>query len=392
MRPHQEMLALLAGGHDSAAVESALALDAAEWSEALAALRMHGLAPLLHDLIRGAEPRRDVPEAVQAALRSASEHSMLVYTIQASDLAEVLAALDEEGIRHLLLKGLALGLTVYAKPWHRPMTDSDLLVPAEDVERAARKLLSVGWALGEEWRDAHHPPALVKPWHPPLELHDHSLYIPVPDPSYRLLDVPFRTLADAALPVSLRGRPTLAPGVPDAILQLTCNFISHLEESAARPLRWVRDFAQLLGRCPASGGWASVEERCAALVPELADYLRLSLALAEPFLGEALTDEMRAFRAGLPRRWEGLVAALPPERMITEWEASPLAAVSLLSKLSSRGHALRWMLRKVLVAREHISRQTGLAPRSGWIRFYPTAFLIHLHHHATGMGDARPGG
>jgi hypothetical protein len=193
------------------------------------------------------------------------------------------------------------------------------------------------------------------------------------------------------VPVSVRGRPALAPCVPDAILQLTCNFISHLEESAARPLRWVRDFAQLLARCPVSGGWTGVEERCAALVPELADYLRLSLALAEPFLGDTLSDEMRAYRAGMPKRFHALVAALPPERMLTEWHASPLAAVSLLAKLSSRGQALRWMVRKVLVPRDHICRQTGLDPRSGWIRFYPAAFVIHLHHHAAGRKDAGSG-
>ncbi len=54
-------------------------------------------------------------------------------------------ALAREGIPALLLKGAALGPLVYADPALRPMTDIDLLVPAELRKRALEVLVLAGF-------------------------------------------------------------------------------------------------------------------------------------------------------------------------------------------------------------------------------------------------------
>jgi hypothetical protein len=64
-------------------------------------------------------------------------------------LDETLTAFDDAGIPVLLLKGAALGRTVYGSIPRRPMLDIDLLVPAERVSEARQISLSLGWVASE---------------------------------------------------------------------------------------------------------------------------------------------------------------------------------------------------------------------------------------------------
>jgi hypothetical protein len=57
----------------------------------------------------------------------------------------VLARFDAEGIPVLALKGLALGLRYYGGTGPRPLTDLDLLVPAERFADARHALATLGW-------------------------------------------------------------------------------------------------------------------------------------------------------------------------------------------------------------------------------------------------------
>jgi Uncharacterised nucleotidyltransferase len=69
-----------------------------------------------------------------------------------AELAQIHAALTDEGIDCVLLKGLSLGIHAYASPALRPMEDIDLLVRADDYGSVLAGLERMQWVLsGTVW-------------------------------------------------------------------------------------------------------------------------------------------------------------------------------------------------------------------------------------------------
>lgn len=115
---------------------------AVDWSALLALARREGVAPLLAgttDLLP------DAPPSWRAALARAYRESAGRAVLHAAALRRVLAALAAADVPALVLKGAVLAEALYADSARRPMSDLDLLVPREDVPRAARALAALGY-------------------------------------------------------------------------------------------------------------------------------------------------------------------------------------------------------------------------------------------------------
>ncbi len=112
--------------------------EASEWPEELSAdevhaLVVHGVAPLVYATGRASGLRKE-------AIRSAA-----VEALREDDLRAVLEALAGAGVEVLILKGTALAYDLYASPDLRPRGDTDLLIAANDLERARVTLLALGF-------------------------------------------------------------------------------------------------------------------------------------------------------------------------------------------------------------------------------------------------------
>jgi hypothetical protein len=117
-----------------------------DWPYLLDLGRQHGLLPLAYDRLRRLEGGL-VPLGVMAHLQS-SYHTNLRRNLRlGASLAEAVTALREAGIEPIVVKGGALAGTVYPDPGLRPMVDLDLLVLAEDMERAGSALAARGYHL-----------------------------------------------------------------------------------------------------------------------------------------------------------------------------------------------------------------------------------------------------
>ena len=85
----------------------------------------------------------------------------------------VLRALDDAGVPHLVLKGAALGVTTYHDAGTWPITDVDVLVHADDKQRAVDLLLSADWVpdspVPAEMLRVHHA-FNVRPDHSPRSI------------------------------------------------------------------------------------------------------------------------------------------------------------------------------------------------------------------------------
>jgi Uncharacterised nucleotidyltransferase len=116
--------------------------DEAGWGDFRAAVRTHGVAPLLGNRLAARPAWRGTAAGVWLADQLAASRRRAV--LLRADLAGVLAAFRGAGVAVMPLKGLALA-ALYAEAAERPMADLDLLVQAADLERAVDLLADLGY-------------------------------------------------------------------------------------------------------------------------------------------------------------------------------------------------------------------------------------------------------
>ncbi len=90
-----------------------------------------------------------VPEAIQRDLRGLAMRSDLRMAVLSRRLDQTIAALAQANVPVILLKGAALGRTVYGGTPNRPMLDIDLLVPEQQAQQARAACLTSDWVPGE---------------------------------------------------------------------------------------------------------------------------------------------------------------------------------------------------------------------------------------------------
>lgn len=208
--------------------------------------RERGLPILRRLLARRELTAMPAPEVEQLrALAMVSEFRM---GYLAERLAQLLAALDAEGIRVILLKGAALACTVYPSFRERPMEDLDLLVEPEHAQAAWRAAVELGWvpALpgGFEpfYGDHQHLCPLNDGQSTGLGLELHTRLFPTRNPFALTIE----ELWTDARELRLGAVRTYVPSVPHAALHLCVHFAwSHSMGSAA--WRTFRDLCALHG-------------------------------------------------------------------------------------------------------------------------------------------------
>ena len=106
-------------------------------------------------VVLGAELRRAGslerwPSAFREAFARAECDAAALDCIRHRELSQVVAALNAAGVRALLFKGAALAYTHYAAPHLRARTDTDVLIPGDDLGVAGRVLESLGYTSQHE--------------------------------------------------------------------------------------------------------------------------------------------------------------------------------------------------------------------------------------------------
>jgi hypothetical protein len=117
--------------------------DPGRWGRLLDVADWHRLSPALFTTLRATE---GVPAPVMSALERAYLANAARGMFIRDSVARVIGTLDEADVRSLLLKGAALVETVYPDPAEREMIDVDVLVPADQLDRAAAALTALGYS------------------------------------------------------------------------------------------------------------------------------------------------------------------------------------------------------------------------------------------------------
>lgn len=122
-----------------AAVEG---LGAGEGGELAGLLRAHGLEGWAHARLRQAGAR--LPAGLGEALERAHTRTVAAAILALDGFARVSRELSAAGVEHVPLKGARLLRELYPDPGTRAVSDLDVLVRLEDLDRADRALRGLG--------------------------------------------------------------------------------------------------------------------------------------------------------------------------------------------------------------------------------------------------------
>jgi hypothetical protein len=249
-------------------------------------------------------------------LRRAALKNLRRNTLIGRQLQSVISALETDGVRPLVLKGLALAGTVYPESDSRPVGDIDLLVLPRDLTRAREILEGSGYHPAARYFDAAEDLYCQEDLVPSTGL-GRRVRIDLHWRLHRMLGLtpnpPTEELVDRAVTVdtpygSMR---TLHP--VDALIHSA--FHVWLNHRMNLRLIWISDLA-LLARALRSGGhWEALRERSGEACARMAAVERLRMA--EKWFGLRVPPEYRDLESLLPpseRERALLPAAASPGR------------------------------------------------------------------------------
>ncbi len=119
-----------------------------DWNNLVELINAHGIIALAAYNIREAGLEKLLPEKAMNALDNGRMQSLIRNTWLTECWKEVNTILTDAGIKHVLLKGMALEHTLYGAKGLRQMTDTDILVKHEDALKTWYLLKKEGFSQG----------------------------------------------------------------------------------------------------------------------------------------------------------------------------------------------------------------------------------------------------
>ena len=138
------LLAACGGSWDS----SAPGVQSSNWSYLCAAAERQGVAPVLHHWLQQ-HPEIPVPTDASIQLQNLYWAQHFRNRVMLQELDTLTDAASRAGIECIRLKGATLAVDYYATPALRPMSDLDLLVHLQDLDRMAHVLRTLAYVAVE---------------------------------------------------------------------------------------------------------------------------------------------------------------------------------------------------------------------------------------------------
>jgi len=124
----------------------ALAENITDWKYFSTLANSHGVSALIYNNLQKLDFLQYVPGDIAESLHNALMVNISRNACNTEAMGRVLKLLNEKNIRVVLLKGLALELSVYGNKGLRQMTDVDILLSREDCLKARKVLMDNGFS------------------------------------------------------------------------------------------------------------------------------------------------------------------------------------------------------------------------------------------------------
>jgi hypothetical protein len=350
-----------------------------DWKSFLRQINSHRLAPLFYAMVEGRAGALGIPADIVEKLRAAylnnSARNMLTY----QELKRVLLAFEEDGIPVIALKGAHLAELVYKNIAARPMSDLDILIHEEDLERADRILLRLRFL-----REERHP----HPAPEANELHYNATNSNVRlDVHWRLLPstYPFRIDIDSlwrhSRESSLVGVPVLTLSPEDLLLHICVHLSVHLFCSGLRNLCDISAILRLSGE---TLNWPRFREQSRSWGGGNCVYLVLLLASRLLYVGIP-EDVLRVLR---PSRFAESFYETAKDAVLStdcRFRSSPFIAlkVNLFGGRKGIGQKLLFLRKRLIPSAAAIAVRYPVSVKSPWLPFfYLKRLAIELRRNA----------
>jgi len=131
-----------------------------DWKLFVKLVMHHRVYPLVYLKLKGLEPSL-IPANVMETLHHQYNNNTIRMLHLSREMNHICKAFTNSGIRTLLLKGPILAIQLYGDLAHRTSKDLDILVHAEDVEKAEEILAQLGYESNDEhildnWKKKSH--------------------------------------------------------------------------------------------------------------------------------------------------------------------------------------------------------------------------------------------
>jgi len=333
------------------------------WASLIRLLAPHGILPLLHQ--RVVQSGTGIPMWAEEHLRAAYLSSRVHTFRQERELRDLLGAMASAGVEPLLLKGPALGRSLYPDPVFRPSGDIDLLVRKEEVPRAREALCSLGFTLPVD-NFGTSPGFYIEetylsdgcPWPFPVELHwEIQLF------GRRHRKAALEELFDHSIPVTT---PSLSFSTLSPVHALILTGI-HVAMHHADEVRliWVQDAALLAGTLDGQG-WQDLRSECQRWEATIPVGRILSMAslwfgtpqgsgwredwprptATEQATYDGVLHDLRRIRTFLALRWPGDAPLAEKLRLIRRLAVDPMGMGAGDRSLSHRVRGIRATIRR----------------------------------------------
>jgi hypothetical protein len=220
-----------------------------DWENLAFLINAHGIIALAYYNIKESGLVKEVPEKVIPILENGYRKSLVRNSWLTERWKEVNSILNNAGIKHVLLKGMALEHTLYESKGLRQMTDNDILVKREDALRAWNLLKQNGYSHGPVKSPLHasiqldigkHLPGLSKDEYS-VDIH-HKLFSETDSENSSVDPV------ESAIEISINGTSAFILPPELQILHLVSHFKRHLDEGNCQ-LRLLADIILLDSTC-----------------------------------------------------------------------------------------------------------------------------------------------
>ena len=219
-----------------------------DWDRMVELINAHGIIALAAYNVREAGLEKNLPAAAMDKLENGLMQSMVRNSWLTERWKEVNAILTNEGINHILLKGMALEHTLYGAKGLRQMNDNDILVERKEAKKAWTLLQEKGFSQGvvksrlfnrivEDY--SKHLPCLYKDGYA-IEIH-HKLY---ENENRKGDEKHVNNDFDDAVEILVGGKKALILSKEKQIAHLIDHFKNHLEGGEGQ-LRLYNDIALL---------------------------------------------------------------------------------------------------------------------------------------------------
>lgn len=130
-----------------------------DWSRILSIATLHRLRPLLFKHLKSMGKAAAVPSAVWASIEQHATHTIRRNFVLTNELARLLKAFREAGIEAIPFKGPIVAMRAYGNLGLRAFHDLDILLHREDMLKAKKLLLGLGykapWKQNDVWEEQH---------------------------------------------------------------------------------------------------------------------------------------------------------------------------------------------------------------------------------------------